>query len=60
VGVHDKTMEEIFGYPDDLKFHSSMTLFAQAAEGLPGDKVFEDALDKYFGGEMDRETLERI
>jgi uncharacterized protein (DUF1810 family) len=60
VGVHDKTMEEIFGYPDDLKFHSSMTLFAQAAEGLPGDKVFEDALEKYFGGEMDRETLERI
>jgi uncharacterized protein (DUF1810 family) len=60
VGAHGKTTEEIFGYPDDLKFHSSMTLFAQAAAGWAGNGVFEEALEKYFGGEMDRETLERI
>jgi uncharacterized protein (DUF1810 family) len=57
VGVTGKTVEEIFGYPDDLKFHSSMTLFAKAQEG---GGVFGEALERYFGGEMDRGTLERI
>jgi uncharacterized protein (DUF1810 family) len=57
VGVQGKSVEEIFGYPDDLKFHSSMTLFAKAEEG---GGVFQEALKKYFGGEMDRGTLERI
>jgi uncharacterized protein (DUF1810 family) len=51
-----KTVEEIFGYPDDLKFHSSMTLFAKAS----GGGVFQEALERYFGGEMDQGTLERI
>src|SRR5271170_715762 len=31
VGVQEKMVEEIFGSPDDMKFHSSMTLFAKAA-----------------------------
>src|SRR5208282_1832203 len=44
----------IFPYPDDLKFHSSMTLFAQAA---PGQNAFSVALQRYYGGEPDRETL---
>ena len=57
VGVEGKTVEEIFGYPDDLKFHSSMTLFAKAAKEAG---VFGEALEKYFGGEMDRGTLERV
>ncbi|HEY6376428.1 MAG TPA: DUF1810 domain-containing protein [Edaphobacter sp.] len=57
VGVEGKTVQEIFGYPDDLKFHSSMTLFAKAAEETG---VFGEALEKYFGGEMDRGTLERF
>jgi uncharacterized protein (DUF1810 family) len=57
VGVERRTVEEIFGYPDDLKFHSSMTLFAQAGEDAG---VFGKALEKYFGGEMDRGTSERI
>ena len=59
-GVQGRTVEEIFGYPDDLKFHSSMTLFAKAAEGSEGNGVFGEALEKYFGGEMDRGTLERV
>src|ERR1700722_4588505 len=51
-GVEGKTAGEIFGFPDDLKFCSSMTLFAKAGDekGSP----FEEALGKYFGGEMDR------
>jgi uncharacterized protein (DUF1810 family) len=65
VGVQGKTVEEIFGSPDDMKFHSSMTLFAKAAaplakaaEGSGG--VFEEALAKYFGGVMDQGTMHRI
>jgi uncharacterized protein (DUF1810 family) len=72
VGVHGKTVEEIFGYPDDLKFHSSMTLFDRAAalsdraaapsaetEGSSGP-VFHEALEKYFGGKTDQATLARL
>ena len=57
VGVEGRSVEEIFGYPDDLKFHSSMTLFAKAGEEAG---VFGEALEKYFGGRMDGGTLERI
>jgi uncharacterized protein (DUF1810 family) len=72
VGQQGKTVEEIFGSPDDMKFHSSMTLFAKAAASLAkttemsakpaeslGD-VFEKALAKYFGGAMDQGTIRRI
>ena len=48
---------EVFGYPDDLKLRSSMTLFARAA---PDDAVFAAVLDRYFGGEPDPRTLERL
>jgi uncharacterized protein (DUF1810 family) len=58
VGLEGKTVREIFGYPDDLKFHSSMTLFAEV-EG-PTERVFHKALAKYFGGRVDKATLERI
>jgi uncharacterized protein (DUF1810 family) len=56
-GVEGREVEAIFGYPDDLKFHSSMTLFAKAA---PEERVFGEALKKYFGGTMDEETLKRL
>ena len=48
---------EILGYPDDLKFRSCMTLFAQAA---PSPAPFDDALRKFFDGEPDPKTLERL
>jgi uncharacterized protein (DUF1810 family) len=57
VGVAGRSVDEIFGYPDDLKFHSSITLFAKAAVE---NRVFLDALEKYFGGELDRATVERL
>jgi uncharacterized protein (DUF1810 family) len=53
--VEDRTIQEIFGVPEDLKFRSSMTLFAHAAED---DTVFRTALEKYFEGEPDLLTLE--
>lgn len=55
--IEGRSVEEIFGYPDDLKFRSSMTLFANVTTD---DRVFADALDKYFGGEHDRLTLEKL
>ncbi|HTH52526.1 MAG TPA: DUF1810 domain-containing protein, partial [Edaphobacter sp.] len=51
--LEGKSVEEIFGYPDNLKFHSSMTLFAQAATMSEEDLVFSQALDKYFSGKED-------
>jgi uncharacterized protein (DUF1810 family) len=54
--IEGRTIEEIFGYPDHLKFRSSMTLFACAA-GEAGEAVdgplFREALHKYFAGEED-------
>jgi uncharacterized protein (DUF1810 family) len=55
--VNGRTIEEIFGYPDHLKFHSSMTLFAQAQ---PNDKLFAATLAKYFHGKLDRRTLKQL
>jgi uncharacterized protein (DUF1810 family) len=55
--VEGRSIGEIFGYPDDLKFRSSMTLFALS---LSENQIFRDALEKYFGGEMDRVTAERL
>ena len=55
--VHDRCIEEIFGHPDHMKFHSSMTLFEHVH---PGDDVFAAALAKYFRGKGDRKTLELV
>ena len=54
LGVEGKTALQILGSPDDMKFHSCMTLFAQVA---PDEPVFGAALKKYFGGEPDPNTL---
>ncbi len=55
--VEGRSIEQIFGYPDYLKFRSCMTLFANAT---PDNEVFVSALQKYFGGQPDRLTLERL
>lgn len=55
--VQGRSVHEIFGSPDDLKFRSCMTLFAKAA---PGETAFRDALDTYFNGEADPRTVERL
>lgn len=55
-----RTLEEIFGYPDNLKFRSCMTLFAAAAGERPEDRIFRTALDRYFGGREDPRTLELL
>lgn len=57
LALQGRTIGEIFGAPDDLKFWSSMTLFGEAD---PSQPVFRDCLHKYFGGRSDRGTLSLI
>lgn len=45
---------EVFGWPDDMKLRSSMTLFAEAE---PDCDVFQKVLDQYFQGKKDSNTL---
>jgi uncharacterized protein (DUF1810 family) len=56
LAVENRTAAEIFGYPDDLKLRSSMTLFARAA-AEPG--VFRAVLERYYDG-PDPRTLQLI
>jgi uncharacterized protein (DUF1810 family) len=55
--VEGRSIEDVLGYPDDMKFRSSMTLFAQATAD---NQVFLDALRKYFGGAFDPLTIEKL
>jgi uncharacterized protein (DUF1810 family) len=58
VAAHDdRPADAIFDYPDNLKFYSSMTLFADVA---PDEAVFQTCLDRFFDGAGDPATLERI
>jgi uncharacterized protein (DUF1810 family) len=54
--IEGRTLHEIFGSPDDFKFRSCMTLFAQVST----DGAFQRALDKYCGGQPDPKTLDRL
>jgi uncharacterized protein (DUF1810 family) len=55
--VQGRSVGQIFGSPDDLKLHSSMTLFARATED---NEDFVALLDKYYDGQKDRLTVERL
>ena len=52
--IEGRSLDAIFGYPDNLKFRSSMTLFMACAED--GD-LFRTALEKYCDGVPDQRTL---
>ncbi|MGC2111024.1 MAG: DUF1810 domain-containing protein [Candidatus Korobacteraceae bacterium] len=56
--VQGRSIDEIFGgYPDNMKFRSCLTLFAHATSD---NRVFLDALNKYFEGKFDPLTMERL
>lgn len=57
LAVRGTPIDRILGPPDDMKFRSSMTLFARA---VPENTLFPQALDKYFGGRPDQLTLELL
>ena len=50
----------IFSSPDDLKLHSSLTLFYLAATDDSQRQVFQHALDKFFAGALDEQTLQLL
>ena len=53
--IQDRSASQIFGYPDDMKFRSSLTLFASVA----GEKsIFHELITKYYAGEHDERTIE--
>jgi uncharacterized protein (DUF1810 family) len=49
-----RTADQIFPFPDNLKFRSSMTLFAESTP----DELFKEALLKNCEGESDQLTLD--
>lgn len=51
--LNTNNASEVFGFPDDLKLRSSMTLFAQVSDF----DVFQKVLDKFFDGKPDDRTL---
>jgi uncharacterized protein (DUF1810 family) len=55
IAVDDDDLNVILGFPDDLKFVSSMTLFSLA---IPENDIFKDALRKYNNCNVDKKTLE--
>jgi uncharacterized protein (DUF1810 family) len=57
MNVRGKSARDIFGSPDDAKFHSCVTLFAETA---PQDVMFYNLLEKYFDGDADEATLESL
>ena len=56
-GLRGASAQSVFGSPDDMKFRSSLTLFTAAA---PEEPVFRHALLKYFDGQEDPLTLEKL
>jgi uncharacterized protein (DUF1810 family) len=57
LSIEGRTARQIFGSVDEMKFRSSMTLFARIA---PESAVFRQCLDKYFGGALDLATLAKF
>ena len=55
LALEGRTAAQIFGYPDDLKLRSSMTLFSIAD---PTRTVFQSVLDKYFDSTPDERTVQ--
>jgi uncharacterized protein (DUF1810 family) len=55
--VEGRPIDQILGPPDDLKYRSSLTLFAHATAD---NGMFVDALRKYYGGAFDPLTMDRL
>ena len=57
VGIQGSSADDIFGWPDNLKVCSSMTLFARAADD---DADFRAVLDRFYDGVEDALTVEQL
>jgi len=56
----EKSALDILDSPDDLKFRSSLTLFAKAASDNSDRMLFQEALDQFYNGMLDHRTLELL
>ena len=52
--IDDRPIDAVFGYPDTMKFQSSITLFARATTD---NAIFKEALERHFAGAADANTL---
>jgi uncharacterized protein (DUF1810 family) len=57
LAIDGRTAREVFGPVDEMKFRSSLTLFANAASDEP---LFAECLEKFFSGAPDPATLEKL
>ena len=57
LAAKDRSVEQIFGALDALKFRSCMTLFSVAD---PENEIFQRAVDRCFEGEPDTLTLKAL
>jgi uncharacterized protein (DUF1810 family) len=55
--IDGRSVEDIFGWPDNLKVCSSMTLFAHATDD---NADFRAVLDKFYNGVQDPVTVEQL
>ncbi len=55
--LNSKRASAIFGSPDDLKLHASMTLFCNATDDI---SVFRKVLEKYFNGKEHEATIKLL
>ena len=53
-GINNVSAKHIFGFPDFLKFHSSMALFSVVTMD---QQIFRKTLEKFYNGEPDKKTL---
>lgn len=58
LNLHGRSLVLIFGTPDDMKFRSCMTLFAQAGNGR--EPWFDEAIARYCDGRKDQNTLDLL
>lgn len=57
IAVPERSITDILGSPDDLKFRSCLTLFQRAA---PDEPLFQQGLELFYGGEPDQRTLDAL
>lgn len=57
LAIEGRSAGQIFGSPDDVKVRSSMTLFARCTDD---NAEFLAVLDRFYGGEHDPVTVERL
>ena len=55
LAIEGNDIDQVFGYPDNLKFRSCMTLFNEVADD---NNCFKKAIEQFFSGEPDEKTLE--